>query len=68
MSNTSIIKESLQQIFDEWEENVKNSLCATCGSDKVKFEDFKDALSLKEYSISQMCQACQDDVFDGVVE
>jgi len=26
-------------------------------------EDFKDQLSIKEYSISGLCQKCQDDTF-----
>jgi hypothetical protein len=40
-------------------------LCATCG-DKINSEkDFKDALSYKEFTISRMCQECQDSVFSG---
>jgi hypothetical protein len=39
--------------------------CVTCGSEKTKEADFRDALSVKEYSISKMCQVCQDDVFGG---
>jgi hypothetical protein len=38
-------------------------VCVTCGSEKVKPSDFRDALSRKEYSISKMCQSCQDSVF-----
>ena len=41
-------------------ENVEKGVCAFCGSNKVKPEDFKDALSLKEFSISNLCQQCQD--------
>lgn len=37
--------------------------CITCGSTKVRHEDFKDDLSRKEYGISRMCQVCQDSVF-----
>lgn len=37
--------------------------CVTCGSTAVKPEDFRDALSLKEFGISHMCQSCQDEVF-----
>jgi len=39
--------------------------CMTCGSTKVKPEDFRDALSRKEFTISCMCQKCQDSVFGG---
>jgi DNA-directed RNA polymerase subunit RPC12/RpoP len=37
--------------------------CATCGKDVDPEKDFKDELSRREYSISLMCQACQDRVF-----
>jgi len=42
------------------------SNCGQCGSDKVKPEDFADELSRKEYSISLMCQRCQDVFFADV--
>jgi hypothetical protein len=40
-----------------------DSVCVTCGSDKISPEDFVDDLSFKEFSISHMCQDCQDGVF-----
>jgi len=41
------------------------SKCAICGN-SVKIEtDFKDALSKKEWTISHMCQDCQDGVFEA---
>ena len=43
-------------------ESIKSKTCATCGS-AVKLLSFKDALSLKEFHISGMCQPCQDSVF-----
>lgn len=39
--------------------------CAICGND---ITDFRDSLSVREFNISGMCQACQDDVFGGVDE
>jgi hypothetical protein len=39
-----------------------NATCVTCGKLIVNSE-FKDALSVKEYGISGMCQHCQDSVF-----
>lgn len=36
--------------------------CALCGA-KVTIDSFKDTISIKEYGISGMCQACQDKVF-----
>ena len=44
--------------------HVDAGLCATCND---KPELFRDDLSRKEYSISGMCQTCQDDVF-GIKE
>ncbi len=39
-----------------------NQLCVVCGSD-ANF--FRDDLSRKEFSISRMCQSCQDKTFGG---
>lgn len=39
--------------------------CATCGSDKIKPEDFKDDMSRRDFTIGGMCQACQDSVFES---
>jgi len=39
---------------------VRGSTCATCGGEASKF---KDALSEKEFTISGMCQKCQDQIF-----
>ena len=37
--------------------------CTECNEPIKGPGDFKDALSLKEYSISGMCAKCQDAVF-----
>lgn len=34
--------------------------CMTCGADAI---EFRDELSMREYSISGMCQKCQDKIF-----
>ena len=49
--------------FGQAVEDVKAGKCPFCGSTKIKPEDFKDALSLKEYRISGLCQRCQDEMF-----
>lgn len=41
---------------------INSSNCPTCGKSIVEAE-FKDALSVKEFGISGMCQACQDSIF-----
>ena len=42
-------------------ELITENICSWCGESA---EEFEDDLSRKEYKISGMCQACQDDVFD----
>jgi hypothetical protein len=42
--------------------------CVTCGSTAVKAEDFRDDISRKEYSISMMCQCCQDQFFGHLLD
>jgi len=41
-------------------EHFKDATCVTCGG---AITEFRDALSIKEYKISSMCQKCQDSVF-----
>ncbi len=41
---------------------LASSKCMTCKGDA---ESFRDELSVKEYSISGMCQICQDQIFNG---
>jgi len=40
--------------------NLKKHKCLWCGK---RVEGFRDYLSLKEYSISGLCQECQDRTF-----
>ena len=41
----------------------ESNVCIFCGSNKTNPEDFDDDLSRKEWEISHLCQACQDDIF-----
>ena len=50
--------------FDNEMDKVNQSKCPLCG-EKINFDDFKDELSLKEFTISGMCQKCQDSFFNG---
>ena len=43
---------------------VAEASCVTC---KGEASSFRDALSRKEYTISGMCQSCQDSIF-GISE
>lgn len=38
--------------------------CVTCGSNKINFSDFEDEISRREFTISHMCQECQDSIFN----
>lgn len=60
--------------MNDWKNELTKSLfgrerdgscCVTCGSKKVEHDDFRDALSRKEWKISFMCQKCQDSAFGG---
>lgn len=51
-----------QMGFADQVDNVKEGRCPICCE---MITGFKDALSLKEYRISGMCQKCQDSVFGG---
>ncbi len=56
-------KEIIKKIFPEAYKRIKENNCPICGK-KIKVEDFKDALSIKEFKISGMCQKCQDNFFE----
>jgi len=63
--------EGMQKFLDSFAEKAfgrsqtgakEKGVCVYCGN-KIKMEDFKDRLSIKEYEISGLCQKCQDDTF-----
>ena len=45
-------------------DRIMNGVCTFCS---VTLDEFRDEMSAKEYSISGMCQSCQDKTF-GVSE
>jgi len=47
-------------IFPERQPTIRSNKCMSCKGDAT---EFKDELSKKEYSISGLCQKCQDKVF-----
>ena len=57
MNRDIIIAAGLQQAVERFEDG----LCATCGDHAGLF---RDDLSRREYTISGMCQPCQDMLFD----
>ena len=47
---------------------ISGGKCIFCNAQDLKPESFKGALSIREYSISGMCQACQDATFEEIPE
>ena len=42
---------------------ISGGTCVSCDAEGIIASSFSDDLSRKEYSISGMCQSCQDDLF-----
>jgi hypothetical protein len=40
--------------------SIKSGICVSCSKEVT---EFRDGLSEKEYTISGLCQICQDEVF-----
>lgn len=51
----------VRKLLPKMAEKVDKSICPTCNK---KVGQFRDRLSIKEYSLSGMCQVCQDKVFN----
>ncbi len=64
MAKKPELKKPVFDLFPSAAERIAVDLCPTC-SNHIHMESFRDALSVKEYSISGMCQECQDSVFGG---
>jgi len=50
------------KIFPQSIKDIENNICPTC---KQPIGAFRDDLSRKEYTISGICQKCQDGVFNN---
>lgn len=55
------ISKVLNDLYDR-EKKIINNLCVFCGKE-VTPDSFRDRESLREYTISGLCQGCQDEVF-----
>jgi hypothetical protein len=42
---------------------ITEGYCVSCDTTGIVATSFRDDISKKEYSISGMCQSCQDDIF-----
>ena len=55
------VDELIDDMFDVDRKGIiEANQCAFC---KKEVTDFRDEISIREYRISGMCQACQDEVF-----
>jgi len=55
-------KELVRKLFPDHVKRAEKGLCPTCGK-KISIQDFKAPIDFKEFTISGMCQQCQDSVF-----
>ena len=61
MSNKSIdVLYTIEGIYPGTIEAIENKKCPLC---KEPIGPFKNAISMREYEISGMCQTCQDKIF-----
>jgi len=58
-----MLDEMMRRVFPEQMERRDNGECPFCGKAINPETDFRNELIYKEYTISGMCQACQDDLF-----
>ena len=55
------LEKSLETMFGKPRVDcIKQNICMTCDNTNVQF---RDTISRKEYSISGMCQVCQDNTY-----
>lgn len=52
----------MKRCFPKEEERKSKGQCPFCGED-INYTEFRDDLSRKEFTISGLCQKCQDDTF-----
>mgnify|MGYP001160761563 FL=1 len=57
----NILENLSQRMGNPRSEAFKNNTCVICGGSAV---EFRDEPSRKEYSLSGMCQVCQDSFFE----
>ena len=53
--------EAIEKMFPGTKAAIANKQCPLCHLPII--DEFRDALSTREYQISGICQTCQDDVF-----
>lgn len=59
-NKTEEMKQSIESMFPGTLKAIEDKKCPGC---KQSIGDFRDALSIKEYGISGLCQDCQDTIW-----
>lgn len=62
------LSKPLFAMFPDAADAVIRGECIPCGSTEIRDCDFRDEISKREYSISGMCQTCQDEIFQSEPE
>lgn len=52
-------------IYPKFKERIVYNVCPICLT-KITYDSFRDEISRKEYSVSGLCQECQDKVFSRI--
>ena len=61
---SNAMEEMLSSVFGvDRIKTIRESFCTGCDSTNNIEESFRDDLSRKEYTISGLCQSCQDYIF-----
>ena len=53
-----------KKMFPIAQDRINAGKCPLCGTGINGVDDFKDPASIREYSISGLCQSCQDKTFE----
>lgn len=59
----NMTKEIIKKLFPEAADRIEKGSCPFCGKKINPKTEFKDELSKKEFTISGLCQGCQDETF-----
>lgn len=67
MAEPSLKSDPIEELISSFynksrRDTIEGDMCISCNQEAIEFED---ALSRKEYSISGLCQLCQNSVFGG---
>lgn len=62
LAGDTMNKEIMEKLFPGAIKRIEKGQCSIC-SEKIKSDEFRDEVSLREFQISGMCQSCQDKTF-----